>query len=81
MKTEEKYCINSAAVSGSCSGNDEVITTYEYDTPNLLMSGMKVTTPDGLTRRTCYRYDKFGNQIGVTTQRQSFCMPWRGVWP
>jgi len=67
MKTAEEYCISSTASAGNCeAANDEVVTTYEYDHPNLLMTGMLVTSPDG-TRRTCYRYDKFGNQIGVTT--------------
>jgi YD repeat-containing protein len=31
------------------------------------MTGMVVTAPDGATRRTCFEYDDFGNQIGVTT--------------
>ena len=67
MKITEEYCIKSAASGDGCTAlNDEVVTTYEYDHPNLLMTGMAVQTPDG-TRRTCYRYDKFGNQIGVTT--------------
>ena len=66
MKTSEEYCINSAASGGNCTGNDEVVTTYEYNHPNLLMTGMLVTSPDG-TRRTCFSYDDFGNQIGVTT--------------
>lgn len=66
MKTAEEYCINSAASGGNCALGDEVVTTYEYNHPNLLMTGMLVTTPDG-SRRTCYQYDDFGNQIGVTT--------------
>jgi hypothetical protein len=66
MKSAEEYCINSAASGDGCSGNDEVVTTYEYNHPNLLMTGMLVTAPGGM-RRTCYSYDDFGNQIGVTT--------------
>jgi hypothetical protein len=66
MKTAEEYCINSAASSGNCAGGDEVVTTFEYNHPNLLMTGMVVTAPGG-SRRTCYRYDDFGKQIGVTT--------------
>ncbi|HTU66124.1 MAG TPA: hypothetical protein VMF52_09250 [Steroidobacteraceae bacterium] len=66
MKTSEKYCINSAASGGTCAGADEVVTTFEYNHPNLLLTGMLVTSPTG-SRRTCYRYDDFGNQIGVTT--------------
>jgi YD repeat-containing protein len=66
LKTAEEYCINSAASGGGCQAGDEVVTTYEYKHPNLLMTGMVVTSPDGV-RRTCYQYDDFGNQIGVTT--------------
>lgn len=66
LKATEEFCINSAASSGNCTGNDEVVTSYEYNHPNLLMTGMLVTSPDG-SRRTCYRYDDFGNQISVTT--------------
>lgn len=66
MKTAEEYCINSAASGDGCTDGDEVVTTYEYKHPNLLMTGMVVTAPDGV-RRTCYEYDDFGNQIGVTT--------------
>lgn len=70
MRTAEEYCINSAASGGNCAGNDEVVTTYEYNHPNLLLTGMVVSTPDGV-RRTCYRYDDFGNQIGITTPNAS----------
>jgi hypothetical protein len=66
LKTAEEYCINSSAVDGNCSGGDEVVTTYEYEPKNLLLKGMTVTAPDGV-RRTCYRHDIYGNQIGVTT--------------
>jgi hypothetical protein len=66
LKATEESCINSAASGDNCAGNDEVVTSYEYNHPNLLMTGMLVTSPDG-TRRTCYRYDDLGNQIGVTT--------------
>jgi hypothetical protein len=66
LKTSEEYCINSSAVDGNCSGGDEVVTAYEYEPKNLLLKSMTVTAPDGV-RRTCYRYDIYGNQIGVTT--------------
>jgi YD repeat-containing protein len=66
MKTSEEYCINSAASNGNCALGDEVVTTYEYNHPNLLMTGMLVTAPDG-SRRTCFKYDDYGNQIEVTT--------------
>jgi hypothetical protein len=66
LKATEEFCINSAASEGNCAGNDEVVTSYEYNHPNLLLTGTLVTSPDG-SRRTCYRYDDFGNQIGVST--------------
>jgi hypothetical protein len=66
LKTVEEYCINSAASGGSCAGGDEVVTQYEYNHNNLLLTGMTVTSPSGV-RRVCYRYDIYGNQIGVTT--------------
>ena len=66
MKTSEEYCINSAASNGNCALGDEVVTTFEYNHPNLLMTGMLVTAPDG-SRRTCFKYDDYGNQIEVTT--------------
>jgi hypothetical protein len=65
MKTAEKYCIDSS-YSGGCQGGDEVVKRFEYNHDNLLMTGMTVTA-DGTTLRTCFQYDRFGNQIGTTT--------------
>jgi YD repeat-containing protein len=67
MKTAERSCINSSYSQGACAGADEVVTRFEYDNDNLLMTGMTVTGPQGVTLRTCYQYDRFGNQIGKTT--------------
>lgn len=66
MKTAEKYCINSSANNGVCAGGDEVVTQFEYNHDNLLMTGMTVTEPGGATLRTCFQYDIYGNQIGKT---------------
>jgi YD repeat-containing protein len=66
LKTEEKYCINSSASGGVCASNDEVITRYEYEHDNLLLTGVTVTDPQGKTLRTCYQYDIYGNRIGET---------------
>jgi hypothetical protein len=77
MKVSERYCINSAytdntpdgnPLNGSCADGDEVITRYEYNHDNLLMTGMTVTSPppNSTTLRTCFRYDIYGNQIGKT---------------
>jgi hypothetical protein len=69
MKTAEKYCINSS-FAGSCAGNDEVVTRYEYNHDNLQMTGMTVTDPTtGTTLRTCFQYDRNGNQIGKTAPK------------
>lgn len=66
LNTEESYCVNSAAnTDGSCSGNDAVITRYEYEHDNLLMTGKTVFSQvDNKTLRTCYQYDRYGNRIG-----------------
>jgi RHS repeat-associated protein len=82
LKVAEEYCINSAASSGNCAGNDEVVTRYEYNHNNLLLTGMVVTSPSG-TRRTCYSYDIYGNQIGVTTPNANLasCPGWVGATP
>lgn len=66
MKVAERYCINSNFTGSGCSANDEVVTRFEYDHDNLLMTGMTVTDPSGAVRRTCYQYDIYANRIGVT---------------
>jgi hypothetical protein len=71
MKAAERYCINSNYSGSACQGGDEVVTQYEYNHDNLLLTGMTVTSPStvntpGTTLRTCYQYDIYGNQIGVT---------------
>jgi RHS repeat-associated protein len=43
-----------------------VVTSFEYNHDNLLMTGMTVATPLDGTLRTCFRYDRYGNQIGKT---------------
>jgi YD repeat-containing protein len=66
MRTAERFCINSSYSSG-CVGADEVVTRFEYNNDNLLLTGMTVTAPNGTTLRSCFQYDRFGNQIGKTT--------------
>jgi hypothetical protein len=70
MKTAEKSCINSnysdRTPGAACLGADEVVTSFEYNHNNLLMTGMTVTAPDGTVHRTCFQYDDYGNQIGKT---------------
>lgn len=66
MKTAERYCIDSTYVSGSCAGGDEVVTTFEYNNDNLLMTGSTMAAPGAPTLRTCFQYDRYGNRIGKT---------------
>jgi YD repeat-containing protein len=71
LKLAERYCINSNFTGTACSANDEVVTRFEYDHDNLLLSGMTVTDPGGAVRRTCYEYDIYGNQIGASQPKAS----------
>lgn len=67
MKVAEKYCINSSSTGNGCADGDEVITQFEYDHDNLLMTGKTIADQkSGVTLRTCYQYDMYGNRIGVT---------------
>jgi YD repeat-containing protein len=66
------YCRTSAAgASGGCTAaNDEVVTTFDYGPdsgPNNLLLRGQVVTADGVSHRTCYAYDVFGNKISETT--------------
>jgi YD repeat-containing protein len=67
LKTSEKTCMKTATSGDACTGGpaDEVVTTYEYTTDNLLLKGV-VVAADGKTRRTCYQYDIYGNRISET---------------
>lgn len=75
LKTAEKYCTNSTysgsldatgKFSGNCgTGDQEVVTRYEYNSKNLLLTA-QVVEADGKTFRTCFQYDIYGNQIGKT---------------
>lgn len=69
----ESYCRTSAATSNGCTlTGDQVVTTYDYGPDsgpnNLFLKGMAVTA-DGVTHRTCYSYDAFGNKISETLPR------------
>lgn len=75
LKVAEKSCTKSnysgslgddGKFSGSCgAGDQEVVTRYEYDSPNLLLTS-QVVEADGKVYRTCFQYDNYGNQIGKT---------------
>ncbi len=68
----ESYCRSSAAAAtGGCTvAGDEVVTSYDYGANagpnNLLLHGVSISA-DGMTHRTCYAYDVFGNKMSETT--------------
>lgn len=72
LKTAEKTCILTVTTGDACAGGaaDEIVTSYEYNHDNLLMTGMTTTAPNfaGVpeTKRSCYRYNMYGNRIGET---------------
>jgi hypothetical protein len=68
----ESFCRTRAAASsgtGCTLAGDEVVKTHEYGPNsgpnNLFVRGIAVTA-DGVTHRTCYGYDRFGNRITET---------------
>lgn len=67
MLTEVSECRTFASCTG---GADEVVTSFEYGaagTVNRLLVRGKVVTSGGVSLRSCYSYDPFGNQISVST--------------
>jgi hypothetical protein len=51
---------------------DETLTTYDYGPdsgPNNLWLRGVVVTAGGVSPRTCYAYDKWGNRISATSPR------------
>lgn len=70
----EKFCRKTAAQpNGDCAVAGDVVTTaYDYGPSsganNLFLRGRSVTA-DGVTLRTCYRYDIYGNRISETSPR------------
>jgi hypothetical protein len=69
MKVAERHCHDSnytgQTASAVCGGGDEVVTRYQYNHDNLLLTSV-ATTVGSKTLRTCYRYDDYGNKIGET---------------
>ncbi len=72
--TGEKYCRKTAAAAnGTCGvAGDEVTIAYDYGPSglanNLFLRGKSVTA-DGVTLRTCYGYDIYGNRISETSPK------------
>jgi hypothetical protein len=64
------FCRSTTATLTGCAvTSDETVTKYEYGPDsgpnNLLLRGI-IVTADGLSLRTCYSYDRFGNRISET---------------
>lgn len=74
LLAEERFCKSSATSGNSCSGGaaDEVVTSYDYGPNsgpnNLLLRGV-ATTADGVTQRSCYTYNSWGNPNSQTNPR------------
>ncbi|ACA88622.1 hypothetical protein [Shewanella woodyi] len=76
LLSSSSTCKNSNMLNGNCSSNDKVTTTYEYGTGgagnNLFLLGTTLTTQGEPTvRRTCFKYDKYGNQIEISQPKSN----------
>lgn len=74
MLRKTSICRTSNWTGSACAGgaSDETVTEYDYGAAtganNLLLRGVAVTA-EGVSRRTCYSYDRFGNRISETQPR------------
>ncbi|WP_296053511.1 hypothetical protein [uncultured Alteromonas sp.] len=69
--SSQYYCKNSNMSGTTCESNDKVTTTYHYGSGsagnNLFLIGETLSAQgESTTYTTCYKYDKYGNQIGVS---------------
>lgn len=69
--SSKHFCKNSNMNGTNCTGNDKVTITYEYGSGssgnNLFLLGEKFAAQDETTTwTTCYKYDRYGNQIEVS---------------
>ena len=66
----EKTCQTSATVSGACTtAGDETVKIYDYGPdsgPNNLWLRGVAKTAAGITRRSCYSYDRLGKKVSET---------------
>jgi YD repeat-containing protein len=69
----QSICRSGAAAGAGCATpGDETLTTYDYGPdsgPNNLWLRGEVVTAGGVSRRTCYTYDRRGNRISATSPR------------
>lgn len=76
LLANEKTCKNGATIGNECAQGaaDEVVTSYDYGPDfgpnNLFLRGRSISS-NGVTFRTCYAYDQFGNKISETTPNAS----------
>lgn len=68
--TEQRWCKTGAASGDGCAlAGDEVRRTFEYGPnagPNNLMVRGLVEDAGGLSLRTCFKYDDYGNKVSET---------------
>lgn len=71
LLVSESFCRTSAASGAGCSvAGDEVVTAFDYGPnsgPNNLWLRGTTVTADGVTRRSCIRYDSLGRKISETS--------------
>ncbi len=75
VRVAERFCRTTAALangSGCTTASDEVTTTYDYGPAtgaNNLFPRGEAKTADGVTHRTCYGNDIYGNRISQTSSK------------
>jgi hypothetical protein len=70
LPSRKAFCATGAASGWGCAiAGDEVVTTFHYGPdsgPNNLQLRSETVTAGGVSRRTCYGYDRMGNKISTT---------------
>lgn len=70
LPVTKSLCMTGNASGAGCAlPGDEVVTTYDYGPdsgPNNLALRSETVTAGGVSRRTCYGYDRQGNRISTT---------------
>ena len=69
--SSEYFCRNSNMSGATCAAGDKITTTYHYgsgtQSNNLFLIGETISAQDDSeVYTTCYKYDKYGNRIGVS---------------
>lgn len=74
LLSSKETCLNSTFSGSQCTENDKITTTYEYGSGtsanNLFLLGETIfSQADNKTRITCFKYDRYGNQIATTAPK------------